>query len=125
MKYPIALTVTALAALSVSFCVSAESSGAEAADATVAVRTIDFRGKPPFKRRVEHLPVSELARLETAAPQKEIVRTVDFSGKPPFRRNIERVEILDASRLEMIGDPDVTATKEKRFPQRAGLKRHR
>ncbi len=98
MKIPFVLGISGLAGLLLQAGAFAASDDAEA---TVAVHNVDFRGRPPFKRTIEYLPLSEVARLETATARETVIRTADFSGRPPFRRNLERVEIVDAARLEL------------------------
>lgn len=77
---------------------------------TAVVRTVDFRGKPPFERRLVRLPATEAARLEaelrTIAPAAELVpvRTIDFRGKPPYRRRVEYVPVVDTARLEPVAE---------------------
>lgn len=97
---------------------------------TVVVRTVDFRGKPPFERRQERLPVTEAARLErepaTIAPTSELVpvRTVDFRGKPPYRRRTEYVPVIDAARLEPTAEPRSPEEAGTNFRGRPPFRRH-
>lgn len=122
MKIPFVLGVSGLAGLLLQAGAFAAGDDAEA---TVAVHNVDFRGRPPFKRNIEYLPLSEVARLETATAEgarETVIRTVDFSGRPPFQRNIERVEIVDAARLELTdGVPETAGGLSGGHP----LKRHR
>jgi hypothetical protein len=122
MKLPIVLSVSGLAGVLLQVGAFAAN---DATEATVAVHSVDFRGRPPFKRTVERLPVSEVARLETAtaADRETFIRTVDYTGRPPFRRNLERVEIVDAARLELTDGQPVS--DNRRFAGRAAFKRHR
>ena len=124
MKIPFVLSVSGLAGLLLQAGAFAANDGTEA---TVAVHNIDFRGRPPFKRTIEYLPLSEVARLETesaGAARETVIRTVDFSGRPPFRRNLERVEIVDAARLELTDGVPVS-DEASRLSGRPPLKRHR
>lgn len=125
MKLPFVLAASGFAALTLHVGAFAAGSGTEA---TVAVHSIDVRGRPPFKRKIEHLPQSEVARLEMAtseAARETTVRTVDFTGRPPFRRNVERVEVVDAARLELADGLTADDDGRSRFSGRSTFKRHR
>jgi hypothetical protein len=50
----------------------------------VTVRTVDYRGKPPYRRRVETLPVVDTAVMDVEETAEE--RRI-FRGRPPFRRH--------------------------------------
>lgn len=125
MKLPFVISVSGFAGLMLHAGAFAAGSGTEA---TVAVHSIDVRGRPPFKRKIEHLPQSEVARLEMASGEsarETTIRTVDFKGRPPFRRNVERVEIVDAARLELADGLSADDTGRSRFSGRSSFKRHR
>lgn len=125
MKLPFVLSVSGFAGLMLH--AGAFAAGGDT-EATVAVHSIDVRGRPPFKRKIEYLPVSEVARLEAASAERAretTVRTVDFSGRPPFRRNLERVEIVDAARLELADGLAAEDGNRSRFSGRSSFKRHR
>lgn len=66
---------------------------------TVTLVSVDFKGKPPFKRRYEQVPVADIAALEKSPSEVKIV-TVDFKGKPPFKRNVEKLTVVDIAALE-------------------------
>jgi len=74
----------------------------ECTDNCVTKLVTDFSGKPPFKRRLEVLPVVDIAEVEvsTSEPVWVNVRTVDFKGKPPFKRKTERLEQADIMQVE-------------------------
>jgi hypothetical protein len=48
------------------------------------VWTIDRSGKPPYRRQLEELPVSDVAAMQVEA---ENVEDVKFRGRPPFNRH--------------------------------------
>ena len=73
----------------------------------VTIVTVDFKGKPPFKRRTVTLPVADVAALEATKTTR--VRSVDFKGRPPFRRNIETVNVVDMAVLEPAGEQSRTS----------------
>jgi hypothetical protein len=86
--------------------------------------TTDFKGRPPFKRRVETLSATDVAQVEV----KEIgklaeVRTIDFRGPPPFKRRTELLPIADIAEVELFAEEE-----QPKRPSRAGgssmLKRH-
>ena len=87
----------------------ADSSGKE----MVKVWSIDFSGRPPFKRQLIELPAADIARLEASNEilETEKVWTVDYSGKPPFRRRFEEVPVIDAASIE-ITDTDKPGRKK-------------
>lgn len=53
------------------------------ATSTVRVHSVDMKGKPPFKRDVEVLEVSDAAALEESAPAKTSRAP---KGRPPMSR---------------------------------------
>lgn len=125
MKLPLLLSASGFAGLM--FHAGAIAAGG-ATEATVAVHSIDVRGRPPFKRKIEYLPQSEVARLEMATAEsarETTIRTVDFRGRPPFRRNVERVEVVDAARLELADGLAAEDEGRSWFSGRASFKRHR
>ena len=77
----------------------------------VKIVTVDYKGKPPFKRRIETLPMSDVAALETSKPTR--VRSVDFKGKPPFRRNVESLEVVDVAALAPADEESKTSFRGK------------
>lgn len=80
-------------------CLAAPSFAADTANNNeVKIVTVDYKGKPPFKRRSETLPMADVAALE--AQQTTRITTVDFKGKPPFRRNVETVNVVDMAVLD-------------------------
>jgi len=93
--------------------------GGSGADSTACVSacetvvTTDFRGKPPFKRKVETLPVANVAQVELINPQataeQVTIRTVDFGGRPPFRRNIESLTVINVAPVILQEDQDGAA----------------
>ena len=113
MKFPIA-TLSLCALIPLSFTTAAAADVDSTADVTpmVEVRTTNFSGRPPFKRRVEHLPTAEVARLEAATTEVVKVST-DFRGRPPFARNVEVLRVVDTARLEI---DDVRPTVRHRSP---------
>ncbi|MGR8948019.1 MAG: hypothetical protein ACU84Q_08230 [Gammaproteobacteria bacterium] len=70
----------------------------------VTVIDVDFKGKPPFKRSVETLPMQDLAALEAAESAQKTTKvvTIDFKGKPPFKRNVENLVVRDIASLETV-----------------------
>ncbi len=68
----------------------------------------DFSGKPPFKRRVELVPVVDIAQVEivTSEPEYVAVKTVDYKGKPPFKRRVELLEKTDIMQAELVEEAD-------------------
>jgi len=88
----------------------------------VKVWSIDFSGRPPFKRQLIELPVADVARMEASNEIIETKRvwTVDYSGKPPFRRKFEEVPVIDAASLEVN-----EADKPVRKKPLGSVKRHR
>lgn len=88
----------------------------------VKVWTVDYSGRPPFKRELVEVPAIDLARLEASDEILEVqkVWTVKFSGKPPFKRSFEEVAVIDAASLE------VTEIEESGRKKPVGaFKRHR
>ena len=75
---------------------------ATTAHADVTIWDTDFKGRPPFERNKQTMPVTEAARFETAKATE--VRTVDFSGRPPFQRSVEKLVVVDSARFEVDED---------------------
>jgi len=88
----------------------------------VKVWSVDFSGRPPFKRQLIELPAADVARMEVSNEiiETERVWTVDFTGKPPFRRKFDDVPVIDAASLE-----GVTTDKSTRKKPLGAFKRHR
>ena len=84
--------------------------------------SVEFTGRPPFKRRMIELPAADVARLEATNEIVEMERiwTIDYSGKPPFKRRFEEVPVIDAASLEL----DAADTSERKKPL-GSFKRHR
>lgn len=85
------------------------------------VSIVDYRGSPPFRRRIvrlDSLSAAERARVvplpsgrdsnSDSAPGGELVRVVDFRGAPPFRRSAVRVEesTVELARFEEVLERD-------------------
>jgi len=66
------------------------------------VWSIDFSGKPPFKRKMIKVRTADLEKQSTI-----VVSGTDFRGKPPFTRNKEIVRVVDHVQSE--------ATNKKKF----------
>ncbi len=91
------------------------SAGAE----MVTIHDVDFRGRPPFRRSMETLPASEVARLEpqsAAGGETVTVRTIDFSGKPPFRRATETLPVAEVARLEAASETSRRPSRFRGYP---------
>ncbi len=93
-------------------------------EAVVKVWETDFSGKPPFKRVLKEVSITEAAALEVEPGNIETVekRVVDFSGKPPFKRKIQEVEVIEAASLEIDSEADADSSLRKKT---ARFKRHR
>lgn len=76
----------------------------------------DFSGRPPFKRRIEVLPVVDIAEVEIldSEPVFVDVKTVEFSGKPPFKRRVERLEQTEIMQVEISSEGESTAKSPKK-----------
>lgn len=89
-----------------------------ASEATVTITKTDFKGRPPFKRRSETLPVQDVASLETtqatSTGEYVTITTVDFKGKPPFKRRTETVLVENIASYE-IESSDNGDTRKSRF----------
>ena len=93
-----------------------------AGEEMVKVWSVDFSGRPPFKRQLIELPAADVARMEATDEIVEMERvwTVDYSGKPPFKRKFEEVPVIDAASLEM----DQAEESDRKKPI-GSFKRHR
>lgn len=73
---------------------------------TVKVQVVDYSGKPPFKREVMQLSVTDVAKLEEVRDGSPVeyaeVRTVVMRGKPPYRRMVETLPVYDVAQLEVL-----------------------
>jgi len=108
--------------------VAADRSEAE----SVTVHSVDMRGKPPFRRSVETLSVTEAARLERSAPAQRYaptgetvtVRTVDYSGRPPFKRRSETLDVAEVARLEAVASEQEEQVRSVDYSGRPPFRRH-
>lgn len=118
--------VIAAGALGALIAVPASAAAQEqsAEEATVKVWETDFSGRPPFKRVLKEVTLTEAAALEAEPGLIETVtkRVVNFSGKPPFRRKVEEVEVIEAASLEIDSASDTESPVRKKS---ARFKRHR
>ena len=93
-------------------CLAAPTFAADSnSDDLVKIVTVDYKGKPPFKRRVETLPMADIAAMEESKTTR--VSTVDFKGKPPFRRNVETLNVVDIAVLEPASEASRTSFRGK------------
>ena len=93
-------------------CLAAPTMAADAnSGEEVTIVTVDYKGKPPFKRRTETLPMADVAALDAAKTTR--ISTVDFKGKPPFRRNVETVNVVDMAVLEPANEQSRTSFRGK------------
>ena len=100
MKLPISIMAAGLGACVLTTPIIAAETTSEQ---VVTVTKTDFKGRPPFKRRSETLPVEDVASLETptmSSGEYVTVTTVDFRGKPPFKRRTERLPVEDIASYE-------------------------
>ena len=103
--------------IAVAFALLSSAAPASAADSSTA-RVVDFKGAPPFKRRVVAQDTeADFARFEEVAPTVgERRRVVSFRGRPPYRRSVETVteaDVADFARFE-------EEPAEARRPRRSG-----
>lgn len=115
--------------IAIGFAVSMSSSvfaSEECTDNCVTKLVTDFSGKPPFKRRLEVLPVVDVAQVEisTSEPVWVNVRTVDFKGKPPFKRKVERLEQTEIMQAEITSDAEPDNKGPKKSTGNSIFKRH-
>ncbi|MEW9797115.1 hypothetical protein [Alteromonas sp. CYL-A6] len=77
------------------------------AEETRQVMVVDTSGKPPFKRSIVEVPVSDIAQFE-AVSQNELETTrqtvVDYRGKPPYSRRVVEMPVVDVAQFEEITD---------------------
>lgn len=103
---------------------SVASAQSAAEETLVKVWETDFSGKPPFKRVLRTITLTEAAALEVEAEpvETEVVRVIQFKGKPPFRRVLKEVPVVDAASLEL----EEVDEEESKGPRRNSWgKRHR
>ncbi len=111
----------AAAVLAMPLCLTANAAPEGAANENlVTVRSVDFSGKPPFKRRTERLPAHDVAALEMTEATQVTVRNTDFRGRPPFRRNVEHLTLVVETASLEIGEP--VESKAARFRGRPPFK---
>jgi hypothetical protein len=68
---------------------------------TVKVWSVDYKGKPPFKRTLKRLPVSDVAQFETAQDVETVAVKVRTGSKPPFKRRTVNLPVVDAAQFEI------------------------
>jgi len=92
---------------------------AECTENCVAKVVTDFTGKPPFKRRIEMVPVVDIAEVEivTSEPVLVEVKTVNYRGKPPFKRRVELLEQTEVMQVDITSDAE---SSKKRRPMSTG-----
>jgi len=86
--------------------------------------TSDFRGRPPFKRRVETLSAVDIAQVEVKEVGELVeVKTVDFKGRPPFKRRSEMLVSVDIAEVEMSAEEETAKPKRRRHSGSSIFKR--
>jgi len=107
------------------------------------VRAVDYSGRPPFRRRLEQRPLSEVtefARFEESRTATEPtaddkagdkLRVVNFRGRPPYRRSVVKVTESDTTEFarfeETSADNDTNNSQRRRSgpPGKSPWLRHR
>ena len=79
--------------------------------------TVNYAGKPPFKRKMEKVRSMDLARFENQSTK--VINTTDYRGKPPFTRNTETVRVVDLAQFEAIDDNKFIPTPRRMKLNRA------
>lgn len=99
----------------------------EAGSDMARIHSVDYRGKPPFRRMVTDLPAAEVARLEAVATP-DGAETVTITtrrglahGKPPYRRVTRTLPVTEVARLELFAQEEPRGTD---FSGRPPFKRH-
>lgn len=64
----------------------------------VKVWSVDYKGKPPFKRSAEWVPVSDVAEFEEV--QELIAVKVKSGLKPPYKRRTVYLPVADVAQFE-------------------------
>ena len=84
----------------ISLCALALSSVALASEnqEMVKVWSVDYKGKPPFKRSFELVPVSDVARFEEE--QETVTVRVKTGSKPPYKRRTVNLPVSDVAQFE-------------------------
>lgn len=72
---------------------------------TATVMTVEHGShrKPPFKRRFESMPVTDVAAMDAAEPVETVmVKTVRMGAnrKPPFKREMVELPVTDIAVME-------------------------
>ena len=99
---------------------------AECTENCVTKIVTDFSGRPPFKRKIEVLPVVDIAEVEVldSEPVWVDVKTVDFKGKPPFKRRVERLQQTDVMQIEVTSDEESSTKGLGKATGNSIFKRH-
>ena len=79
---------------------------------TVTVQAVEFKGKPPFKRSMKQLAVSDVAQVEQ---DQEIVtvKVVQMGSKPPYKRRTVYLPVTDVAQVEEVSDTTKTDFRGK------------
>jgi len=76
-----------------------------------SVWSIDFSGKPPFKRKMVKARTADLAR--TKKQSTLVISGTDFRGKPPYTRNKETVRVVDHVQSDTINKKKFVPTPRR------------
>lgn len=88
---------------------------------TVTEQTVDYRGKPPFRRSRAELPVTDVARLDVTP----VRGGAKFRGRPPFNRRAPASPSVDVARLDVLPDAADKPRYRSRFAGRTQGARYR
>lgn len=108
------LAASGLLALSATTGLAQESSSDGSDVEMVKVWSVDYSGRPPFKRQLIELPAADVAAMEAENQiiETERVWTAKFSGKPPFKRRYYDVPVIDAASLETAETEEASGRKK-------------
>ena len=118
MKFALTLASFALASSMSTFAMASNDKD------TIDIQVVDYSGKPPFKRVVKTVPISDVAQLEAlgeTATEYVEVKEVIKRGKPPFRRVTTRMPVYDVAQFELLDEQNEPKLKGSRPP----FKRHK
>ena len=75
---------------------------------------VDYRGKPPYKRTLTRLPVSDVAQFEVE--QETVTLNVKKGSRPPFKRVSVELAVSDLAPFELEESSQKDRLKRRRAP---------
>ena len=88
--------------ISLALTMACSNAVAESSQETIEQWVVDTKGKPPYQRSLETVPVTDIAQLESGDDYETVTTWhVKMGGKPPYKRSYKTMRVKDIAQLEI------------------------